>query len=62
VTRRPPLPAPPEALGERDGARLLDLLEEARREQRREAVRAFDEALAHVPRLLRPAIRRVLGG
>jgi hypothetical protein len=61
VNRRPPPPPPPEALGERDGARLLELLEEARLRQRREAARALDEALAHVPRLLRPAVRKVLG-
>jgi hypothetical protein len=61
VTRRP-TPAPPEALGPRDAARLLELLEAARHEQRRDAARAFDAALHHVPRLLRPAVRKVLGG
>jgi hypothetical protein len=60
VTRRPP-PAPPEALGERDAARLLALLEDARRAQRHETARALEAALGHVPRLLRPAVRRVLG-
>jgi hypothetical protein len=61
VTRRP-TPAPPEALGAQDAARLLELLEAARSEQRRDTARAFDAALHHVPRLLRPAVRKVLGG
>jgi hypothetical protein len=60
VTRRPP-PAAPEALGEDDAARLLELLEAARRTQRRDVAEALDAALGHVPRLLRPAVRRVLG-
>jgi hypothetical protein len=60
VTRRP-LPAPPPALGEDDAARLLEILDAARHAQRRDAARALDAALHHVPRLLRPAIRKVLG-
>lgn len=56
-----PLPQPPAGLPERDAARLLELLEAARTEQRREAARAFDAALRHVPRLLRPAFKRALG-
>ncbi len=41
--------------------RLAAYVREARREQRRAIARAGEEALGHVPRVLRPAVRKVVG-
>lgn len=59
--RDAPLPQPPAGLAAPHAERLLELLDEARSAQRHEAARALDDALRHIPRLLRPAVRRALG-
>ena len=51
------------SLARLDGAdreRLAGLLQTARREQGRMIAEASEEALSHVPALLRPAVRKLL--
>lgn len=60
------LGAPPpagvvQALDDAELDRLAGTIRAARRAQRAALAEAADEALDHVPRLLRPAVRRVVG-
>ncbi len=57
----PPPPGVASALLPEDLAGLAAMVRERRRDQRRELARAGEEALQRVPRLLRPAVRRVVG-
>lgn len=49
-------------LSERESADLLELLHEARRGQKRSLEAALDEALGHLPRLIRGPARKMLFG
>lgn len=49
-----------EALGADDQRRLAQELNEARARQQAELARALEDALKHVPMLLRGAVRKVL--
>jgi hypothetical protein len=49
------------ALDESALAELADALAEARRAQRAALAQAREDALGHIPRLLRPIVRRVVG-
>lgn len=51
-----------EALDDAELDQLAALVEDARAAHVQVLRDASDEALSHVPRLLRPAVRRVLGG
>jgi hypothetical protein len=57
----PPPPGIVAALTPAELERLAAVVREARREQRRALARAGEEALRHVPRLLRPAVRKAVG-
>ncbi len=56
-----PPPGVVAALGPAELEHLAGAVRAARREQRRALARAGDEALRHVPRLVRPAVRKVVG-
>lgn len=56
-----PLPASPPGLDAEHAAALRTLTEQALRSQRREIAGAVDAAFDHIPRTLRPVVRRILG-
>jgi hypothetical protein len=56
-----PFPAPPHDLDGEHTAALRTLTERALRNQRREVARSIDAAFDHIPRTMRPVVRRVLG-
>jgi len=58
---RAPLPDPPRSLGRERAAELSAHTEAALRRQRRELAESLEAALDHIPRLLRGAVRRVMG-
>jgi hypothetical protein len=51
-----------EALEDGQLALLAEAIERAREEHDRALDEATEESLSHVPRLLRPAVRRIVGG
>ena len=55
------LPAGLEALPEEALGRLAEMVADLRSRQEREYQRAVEEALSHIPRMLRGSVRRVLG-
>jgi hypothetical protein len=55
-------PAGFEVLDDEQLDRLAHAVEQARAEHDRSLDEATEESLAHVPRLLRPAVRRIVGG
>jgi len=57
-----PVAAGVEALDDDELAELAELVQDARAAHIQVMRDASDRALSHVPRLLRPAVRRVLGG
>lgn len=56
-----PLPAGIEALAEEHKRDLAEAVHEARRRQAAALARIGDEALRHIPALLRPVIRKAVG-
>ena len=55
------LPGSAEALSEEQLACLADMVADLRTRQEREYHRAVEEALSHIPRMLRGSVRRILG-
>ena len=49
-----------EALPDDELLRLADMVADLKRRQEREYQRAVEEALSHIPRMLRGSVRRVL--
>lgn len=49
-------------LTEQESADILELLQEARRGQKKSLDAALDEALGHLPRLIRGSARKMLFG
>ncbi len=54
-------PAPPPDLDSEHAGTLRGLTERALRDQRDEVARSVDDAFDHIPRTMRPVVRRVLG-
>ncbi len=50
-----------EVLGEADQSQLLLDIDSARREHHRQIVASLEEALEHIPRLIRGPIRKLFG-
>ena len=51
-----------DALSEQEQAELLSMIQTTRRSRRKAMLGAVEEALQHLPRLVRPAARKILLG
>jgi hypothetical protein len=56
------LPEPPPSLDRERGAELSACTRAALLRQRRELAESIEEAFEHIPRPLRGAVRRIIGG